>query len=106
MDLQKLLDGVTHFIWDEHNREKNWRKHHVGVTECEEVFSDPDLQFDATAVRPSIEERWAVLGQTKRNRQLIVFFTIRKRGIRVISARPMSQKERRKYEQEKENSEL
>ena len=92
-----LLKPITHFIWDGHNLTKIWVKHKVDARECEQVFSDPQIQFAMNAVRESKEERWAVIGKTSQKRELLVVFAIRGQGIRVISARPMSRKERRKY---------
>jgi len=33
------LSQIIGFHWDENNREKNWEKHGVLASECEEVFS-------------------------------------------------------------------
>jgi uncharacterized protein len=45
--------------------------------------------------------RYYALGQTDASRLLFIVFTIRDELIRVISARPMSQRERRVYEHAK-----
>jgi uncharacterized protein len=47
----------------------------------------------------SSEERMILLGRTLADRRLIVVFTIRNSCIRVISARDMSKKERRRYDE-------
>jgi uncharacterized DUF497 family protein len=44
------------------------------------------------------ESRYYALGHTDAERLLFVVFTIRRNHIRVISARPMSKKERAIYE--------
>lgn len=45
----------------------------------------------------AVEPRYYVLGQTDAGRRLFIVFTIRRRRIRIISARDMSPKERRAY---------
>ena len=46
------------------------------------------------------EVRYAALGKTYGSRLLTVVFTVRSKRIRVISARPMSRREREFYEKE------
>ena len=106
MNLEKLLSSITNFVWDEHNFKKNWSKHRVSTKECEELFTDPNLRYALKTVRPSKEERWAVMGKTKQDRELLVVFTLRQSGIRVISARPLSRKERRQYDETETDSNL
>lgn len=91
------LDSLDGFEWDEGNRTKNWEKHRVSASECEEVFFNvPLLLFDDSA-HSQQEPRFYVLGKTNRERLLFLSFTVRGVKIRVISARPMSRKERRIY---------
>lgn len=67
--------------------------------ECEQVsFSRPLLVVPDLA-HSDKERRLYVLGQTDAARRLFLVFTIRGTLIRVISARDMSRKERRVYEQ-------
>ena len=90
------------FDWDEANSEKNWIKHKVRRSECEQVFFDtknigfPDLKHSRE------EKRFLMLGSTKEGRRLIVTFTIRKSKIRVISARDQNKRERQTYEKQDE----
>ena len=98
MSTLNSLDNVTHFIWDRYNYKKSWVKHQVAVEECEEVFEDPRVALFPDRIHSTTEERWVVFGTTKNKRQLSIAFTVRENGIRVISARPMSRKERRIYE--------
>jgi uncharacterized protein len=96
-DLRERLGRATGFDWDEGNAEKNWRKHAVRFSECEEVFSRTPLVAVAGARHPRAEERFTTLGRTAVGRLLSVVFTFRGDRIRVISARDMSRKERREY---------
>ena len=87
------------FEWDEGSQDKNWVKHVVTPEECEEVFSNKPLHFLRDIVHSREEARYTALGKTLMNRKLVVTFTIRAGRIRVISARAMSKKERRLYEE-------
>ncbi len=86
------------FEWDSANSEKNWFKHHVHWTECEQIFLNDPLIVVSDALHSIKEKRFQTLGQTHSGRKLFIAFTIRKNVIRIISARDMSQKERRQYE--------
>ena len=45
------------------------------------------------------EERYVLIGQTKRKRLLYIIFIIRKDRVRVISARDINKKEEKLYEE-------
>lgn len=99
MDEINLLTQYEGFQRDSANVDKNWNSHQVSQTECEEIFfNEPILLFDDTKHSQS-ETRNYVLGKTNNNRKLFIVFTIRKKLIRIISARDMSKKERGIYEQ-------
>ena len=94
-----LFQNVEQFEWDSGNSEKNFRKHGVTRLECEEVFFETPL-FVATDEHHSDKEaRYYALGRTAVGRFLFVVFTIRDTNLRVISARDMSRRERRTYEE-------
>lgn len=87
------------FDWNEANKDKNWEKHKVDFRECEEVFSNEQLKTFYDIKHSQEENRFIALGITGKGRRLYVVFMIRDRKIRVVSARDMSRKERRLYEQ-------
>jgi uncharacterized DUF497 family protein len=89
------------FQWDEGNAEKNWVTHHVSRGETEQVFFNRPLVVVAGEQRAESTPRYYALGQTDASRLLFIVFTIRDDLIRVISARPMSRRERRVYEHAK-----
>lgn len=93
------LSQIIGFDWDENNREKNWEKHGVLASECEEVFFNLPLLLQSDPSHSQKEPRYYVLGHTITDRRLFIAFTIRQNKIRVISARDMSRKERSIYEQ-------
>jgi uncharacterized DUF497 family protein len=97
-NIEKLLK-YTGFEWDKDNIEKNWLKHKVTPVECEQVFFNK--AFFAEDVKYSQQEkRYYALGLTNNRRLLFIAFTIRRNLIRVISARNMSKKERKIYEEQ------
>ena len=95
---ETLLKQCAGFDWDAGNRTKNWLKHDVLYTECEEVFFNQPLLLTDDLLHSQSELRYFALGQSNRGRQLLLVFTIRNHLLRVISARDMNQKERRVYE--------
>ena len=98
MDIADLLLNCTGFEWDEHNAEKNWRKHHVTPSECEEILFNRPLTVADDARHSEKENRFHALAHTDAGRLLFVVFTVRRSFIRVISAREMNRKERKTYQ--------
>jgi uncharacterized DUF497 family protein len=97
MNLNELPLNCVGFDWDKENLGKNWEKHQVGFWECEEVFFNQPLLLADDPSHSKIEQRFYVLGKTDGERPLFLVFTVRRRLIRVISARDMSRKERSEY---------
>ena len=95
------LKGCTGFDWDEGNLEKNWELHRVPFWEAEEIFFNEPLVIKADREHSKQEARYLALGRTDSGRRLFVAFTIRLSLIRVISARDMTRREARAYEQSK-----
>ncbi len=91
----------TGFEWDAGNRGKN-AKHRVSDGECEEVFFNLPLLLSPDAAHSQHEARYYVLGQTNASRRLFIAFTMRGTQVRVISARDMTRKERKVYDEAEE----
>ena len=91
------------FEWDEGNADKNWNKHRVSRSECEQVFFNLPLVVREDPAHSHTEERFWALGQTDTGRRLFVVYTLRGELIRVISARDMTPRERRAYERERKD---
>jgi uncharacterized protein len=98
MEMRKLLRAIG-FEWDSGNIDKNWIKHGVSPSECEQMFFNQPLVVTEDAVHSEEEERLFALGRTDAERLLFAVFTVRKDKIRIISARDMSSKERKVYKQ-------
>ena len=96
----KQLYNCTGFDWNEGNTSKNWLKHKVTPSECEQVFFNQPLVVMNDLKHSKKETRYYALGQTDLNRTLFIVFTVRNNMIRVISARNMSRKERKVYKNE------
>lgn len=91
------------FDWDRWNIQKNETKHGVSRVESESAFFDADYKLyeDKKHSTPS-EKRYILYGKSIENRVLMVGFTLRYPSIRIITARPASQKERQVYEKKNE----
>ena len=95
--LAELIKTVEGFEWDAGNSEKNWKRHQVTQAECEQVFANLPLLLSVTVKVGEAESRYFALGRTDAARELAVVFTVRGKQVRVISARPMSRRERKEY---------
>lgn len=94
------FDRVKGFQWDAGNSGKNFEKHTVTDTECEEVFFDTYKKLLYDDLHSGGEARYILIGQTVNSQKvLFVVFTLRQGFVRVISARPLNKKERKLYEQ-------
>ncbi len=100
--LPEIFPGITGFNWDEGNSAKTWQRHGVTQAEAEQVFLNRPLVVGDAPKHATKETRQFVLGRTDQGRRLTVVFTPRGSLLRVISARPMSRKERRVYAQSQE----
>ncbi len=89
------------FEWDKGTSDKSRLKHGVTCEEAEKTFLGKNFVFPDLKHSTPTEERFILFGETRQNKPLLVAFTVRDKKARVISARPMSQKERTWYEKEK-----
>ena len=87
------------FEWDAQKAEGNQAKHGVDFDEATTVFGDPlALTFDDLD-HSDEENRFLTFGISSRNRPLVVAHTFRGDTIRIISARRMTPRELKDYEQ-------
>jgi uncharacterized DUF497 family protein len=87
-----------HFEWDRAKADVNRRKHKVAFDEAASVFYDP---LSATFPDPDssrIEERLVTIGQSSRQRLLVVVHKEQGETIRIISARLATAHERKRHE--------
>ena len=84
-----------YFEWDPRKAAANRRKHVVDFADAATVLHD---EFAVTVLDDeSDEERFVTIGMDALGRVLVVVFTWRGHRIRLISARPATVGERRRY---------
>lgn len=86
------------FEWDKGNSSKNLKKHDVSDQEAEEAFFDRDKVQHPDPIHSQSEKRFFLIGKTKNHKLLYIAYTKRDNKIRIISARPLNQKEKYLYE--------
>ncbi|MDO8576807.1 MAG: BrnT family toxin [Candidatus Daviesbacteria bacterium] len=93
----RIVKDAAEFEWDKGNIGKNL-KHNVEDNEAEEVFLDKRRFVFKDHLHSGNEERFRILGKTKKGRLLFIVFTKRDRKVRLISARDVNKKEVYLYE--------
>ena len=88
------------FNWSKGNTDKNFERHKIRDKEAEEPFFDKSHKTFKDEVHSKGEERYRIVGKTKKGRLLFVVFTMRGKKIRIISARDINKKEVYLYEKE------
>lgn len=87
------------FGWDENKAASNLSKHGVSFEEAKTVFDDPLYVDFYDPDHSEDEERYLIVGESNRERLLIVSYTERGNSIRLISAREVTRTEREAYEE-------
>jgi uncharacterized protein len=86
------------FEWDSGKSTKSVQKHNVSCAEAEEVFTQRRFVPLGQQYQPHTEEpRFGTLGETASGKLSFIAFTLRRGTIRIISARPMNDKEQAFY---------
>ena len=85
------------FEWDENKQQQNQQKHKISFEEATTVWTDPLALIAPDPTHSVTEKREWIIGQSYESRVLVVVFTMREETIRIISARPASKSERKKY---------
>jgi len=89
------------FEWDPNKAEINLRKHGVSFAEAGTVFGDELAITVPDPDHSDDENRYITVGWSNRRSLLIVSHTDRDDKIRIISARELTPRERKTYEEEK-----
>ena len=90
------------FDWDSKKEKSNVKKHNVTFDEASTAFDDVNAIIDDDDDHVGDEDRFVLLGYSKKLRLLIVCHCYRgenKEIIRIYSARKANQVERRRYEE-------
>ena len=87
------------FEWDRRKETSNRRKHRVGFREAATVFGDPLAVTFPDIDHSAFEDRFLTIGASVSGRLLVVAHTESGEKIRIISARQVTRRERKFYEE-------
>jgi len=87
------------FEWDREKAAANLRKHGVSFEEATTVFGDPLARTYEDPDASGAEARELTFGATRLGRAVVVAHCARGDRVRVISAREMTRREKRDYEE-------
>lgn len=87
------------FEWDAAKARANLSKHEVSFAEAITAFGDPLARIFEDLDRSENERRELLIGHSDRQRLLVVCFAETSRGVRIISARTATRRERRDDEE-------
>lgn len=95
--LKKILTLSLQFTWHPEKAARNLEKHGISFLQAQTVFNDPYALIVDDPNHSSEEHREIIMGHSNEQHFLIVSFTERTDGIRIISARFAEPKEKRYY---------
>lgn len=87
------------FEWDPDKARENEQKHGVSFLEASQVFDDDHSSTVQDPDHSVDEARYLIFGGSKQGKYLVVSYTERGDRIRLISARQMTARERKAYEE-------
>jgi uncharacterized DUF497 family protein len=90
------------FEWDSKKARLNVKTHGISFDEASTAFSDLLSRTIADPLHSEDEDRFVLIGRSIRGRLLVIAHTERGDRIRIISARPATNKERFRYEENEE----
>ncbi len=95
-----IIMETIKFEWDDNKNEINKQKHKISFEEAQTVFYDEDALVIDDPEHSAEEERFIILGFSKKANLLVVCHCYRKSDsvIRIISARKATRTERNFYE--------
>ena len=88
------------FEWDRRKAKYNLRKHGVSFEEASTVFDDLLANVYGDPDHSVQERRFLMIGTSARGRLLNISFADREPRIRIISARILTRREKKRYEEE------
>ncbi len=93
------------FTWDPDKAATNLKKHGVDFREAATVFDDPLSTTFPDSDHSTSEPRFLTIGMSAPGRLHVVAHTEEGQTIRIISARPVTRRERKFYEEGQSESE-
>lgn len=88
------------FEWDPQKERLNRKKHSVSFDEASSVFEDPLSRTFDDPDHSIGEQRFIIVGHSNKNRLLFISHTDDEKIVRLISAREVTQSERKYHEEE------
>jgi hypothetical protein len=95
---------MLRFEWDQNKAKKNFEIHAVSFDEASTAFRDALSLVIYDPLHSEEEDRFVLIGNSHKDRLLVVVHTERDDNIRVISARKASKKEKTQYEENAKRS--
>ena len=95
---------MLHFEWDPDKAKRNLEIHDVSFDEASTAFRDTLSLAIYDPLHSEEEDRFVLIGNSHKDRLLVVVHTERGDNIRLISARKASQKEKTQYEENAKKS--
>ncbi|HQZ17834.1 MAG TPA: BrnT family toxin [Vicinamibacteria bacterium] len=87
------------FQWDPRKATKNLARHGISFREASTIFGDPLASTIPDPDHSVHEARFLTIGRSNAGRLVVVSHTDREDEVRIISARPGTRVEKKKYEQ-------
>ena len=92
------------FEWDPNKAKENLETHGISFDEASTAFRDTLSLAIYDPLHSEEEDRFVLIGNSHRNRLLVIVHTERADCIRLISARKATKKERKQYEENAKRS--
>ncbi len=92
------------FEWDPGKAKKNVEIHRVSFDEASTAFQDSLSLTIYDPLHSEEEDRFVLIGNSTRNRLLVIIHTERGNTIKIISARKATKNERKQYEENAKRS--
>ncbi|MGD0819246.1 MAG: BrnT family toxin [Desulfomonilia bacterium] len=87
------------FEWDPEKAKSNLKNHRVSFDEASTVFSDTMSLTIHDPLHSDEEDRFVIIGNSYKNRLVLVVHVERGNRIRIINARKATRKEKKQYEE-------
>jgi uncharacterized DUF497 family protein len=88
---------MLNFEWNSKKAASNLKKHGVSFEEATTVFGDPLSSTITDPLHSDDENRFITIGRSHLERIIVVVHVDRGDNIRIISARPASGREKKRY---------
>jgi len=92
------------FEWDPEKAKENIETHGISFDEASTAFGDTLSLTMYDPLHSEQEDRFILIGNSHKNRLLVVVHIERGQNVRIISARKATKKERKHYEENAERS--